>query len=80
MKTIYTYRLEDAQGNFSYTTVDDLVDNGCIGGYDAQDKYQQFDSYALYHAYEWAKEHGFKLACTAHVIDVEAMFKDCTYE
>lgn len=61
IKEINIYRLTDAQGNQTATVVDELSDSGRIGGYDKNGVYQQYDSYELYHAYDWAAKHGMKL-------------------
>lgn len=60
-KEIYVYRLTDAKGNKYVTIVNDPSDNGSIGGYGNDGFYHQYDSYELYHAYEWAEQHGMKL-------------------
>jgi prephenate dehydrogenase len=57
----------DAQGGSMHTVVNESCDNVCIHGYDAQGKYQQFDSYELYHTNEWAKKHGFVIISTPMV-------------
>lgn len=69
-KTMYLYRLTDANGDQTITVVDDPSDNGCIGGYDKGGQYQQYDSYELWHAYDWAKEHGMKLESGTMEVDV----------
>lgn len=69
-KTIYLYRLTDAAGDQQITVVDEQSDDGCIGGYDRDGKYHQYDSYELYHAYEWAEKHGMKLESGIMEIDV----------
>lgn len=74
-KEIWIYRLIDTKGNKSYTVVNDPTDNGCIGGYDADGQYQQYDSYELYHAYEWAEGHGMSLNSAKIEIDPESYFK-----
>jgi hypothetical protein len=74
-KTIYLYRLTDAKGNHEITVVDDPSDDGCIGGYDSDGEYRQYDSHELYHAYDWAEEHGMKLEGGEMEIDVpESVF------
>ena len=76
LKKIYLYRLTDARGEQQMVVVDDLSDNGRIGGYDKDGKYQQYDSYELYHAYEWAEKHGMKLESGSMEIDVpETVFQ-----
>jgi hypothetical protein len=60
-KTLYFYRLTDFKGDQRITVVDDPSDSGCIGGYGKDGIYQQYDSYELYHAYEWAEDRGMKL-------------------
>jgi hypothetical protein len=75
-KTMYLYRLTDARGDQMVTVVDDPTDNGTIGGYDSNGQYQQYDSYELYYAYEWAEKHGFKLESGTVEIDVtDAVFQ-----
>lgn len=75
-KDVYVYRLTDAKGDQSVTVVDDPSDNGCIGGYDINGVYQQYDSYELYYAYEWAESHGMKLESAVVKIDLtDDMFK-----
>lgn len=74
-KEIWIYRLIDAKGDKCYTVVDDPSDSGCIGGYDVDGKYHQYDSYELYHAYEWAEERGMTLSCVNIEIDPESYFK-----
>jgi len=69
-KTIYLYRLTDAKGNQTITVVDEPSDDGRIGGYDRDGKWQQYDSYELYHAYEWAEKLGMKLESATIEIDV----------
>ena len=71
MKVIHVYRLTDANGDKTFCVVDDPSDDGCIGGYDANGKYQQYDSYELYHAYGWAEKHGMKLECGVMEIDTD---------
>lgn len=68
-KTLYFYRLTDARGDARIVVVDDPNDDGCIGGYDANGKYHQYDSYELWHAYAWAKERGMVLE--SGTMDVE---------
>lgn len=60
-KTLYLYRLTDARGDTRTVVVDDPSNDGCIGGYGADGKYHQYDSYELWHAYDWAKERGMVL-------------------
>jgi hypothetical protein len=69
-KKIYLYKLTDAKGNVTVTVVNDLSDDGCIGGYDSNGNYQQYDSYELYHAYTWAEEHGMKFESGSMNIEV----------
>lgn len=69
-KKIYVYRLTDAEGNQDFVVVDEVSDNGRIGGYDKQGIYQQYDSQQLYYAYEWAEEHGMKLEFGSFEIDL----------
>jgi hypothetical protein len=66
---VWFYKLTDAQGNSKMTCAADCADNITIGGYDASNKYQQYDSYEAYYAYEWAKKHGFKLEWQTVEID-----------
>jgi hypothetical protein len=75
-KTIHLYRLTDARGFQTFTVVDDPADNGCIGGYDKDGKYHQYDSYELRHAYTWAEERGMKLEYAEMQIQIpDALFK-----
>ena len=76
-KRIYIYRLTDAQGNITFTVQDDCQNSGTIGGYDKDDKYHQFDSYELFHAYDWAKERGFVLESATFVLEIPNGIFDC---
>ena len=70
-KTVYIYRLTDANGDQKFTIVDDPSDSGCIGGYNKEGQYQQYDGYELYYAYEWAQERGMKLTCGTVELDMD---------
>lgn len=70
LKTIHIYRLTDAQGNQSATVINDLTDSGRIGGIDKNGTYQQYDSYELWYAYDWAEKHGMKLEYGKVDIDI----------
>jgi hypothetical protein len=69
-KIMYVYRLTDANGDQTVAVVNEASDNGTIGGYDKDGVYQQYDSYELYYAYEWAESHGMKLESGTVEIDV----------
>lgn len=69
-KTIYLYRLTDANGNKTITVIDDPSDSGTILGVGSDGKYHQYDSYELYHAYEWAEKLGMKLESGTMDIDI----------
>lgn len=69
-KTIYLYRLTDANGDIQVTVVNDTSDNGCIGGMGNDGKYHQYDSYELYHAYDWAEKWGMKLERATVDLDI----------
>lgn len=74
-KEIHLYRLTDANGDKQITVVDEPSNSGCIGGYGSDGKYHQYDSYELYHAYDWAKERGMKLEYAKMEIDAsDAVF------
>jgi hypothetical protein len=76
-KEVHVYRLTDFRGNQQVTIVDDLSDNGCIGGYGNDGEYHQYDGYELYNAYEWAEKYGMKLQYGSMTIDVtDAIFRD----
>ena len=60
-KEIHIYRLTDFNGKQYATVVDDPSDTGSIGGYGEDGKYHQYDSYELWHAYDWAEKLGMKL-------------------
>ncbi len=76
MITIEVYRLTDANGTKRYAVTNDPSSNGCIGGFDVNGNYQQYDSSELYYAYEWAAKHGFKLEVKSHELDVESLFNN----
>lgn len=69
-KIMYVYRLTDANGDQTVAVVNEASDNSTIGGYDKDGVYQQYDSYELYYAYEWAESHGMKLESGTVEIDV----------
>lgn len=70
-KPIYLYCLTDARGDKVITVINEVSDNGCIGGVDKDGKYQQYDSYELWHAYGWAEKHGMKLQSATMEIDID---------
>ena len=69
-KELTFYRLTDALGNKKVTVVDDPTNNGCIGGYDKDGNYHQYDSYELWHAYDWAEKLGMKLESGTMKLDI----------
>jgi hypothetical protein len=69
-KELHFYRLTDAQGNKKVTVVNDPSDNGCIGGIGSDGEYHQYDSYELWHAYDWAEKLGMKLESGTMKLDI----------
>jgi hypothetical protein len=67
---VYFYTLTDALGKKSWDCVSDLSNNICVGGYDVDGIYHQYDSYEGCHSYEWAKYHGFKMEMIEKKIDI----------
>jgi len=70
-KKIYVYSLLDGQGNFTDAVVNDPSDNLCIGGYDADGRYHQYDSQSAWYIYGWAEKHGFHADMEEHEIIIE---------
>lgn len=64
------YILTDSEGNKTWDIVKESSDNICVGGYDGDGTYHQFDSYEAYHAYTWAETYGFKLECVEKEIEI----------
>ena len=69
-KEFYVYVLKDAKGDYRAVVVDDPSDNLCIGGYDSNGEYQQYDSYEDSYAGGWAEKHGFTLRSQKQEIEV----------
>lgn len=72
-KSFHAYWLVDKTGAVisRIEIVNDTGDNICIGAYDANGKYQQFDSCEAYHAHEWALGHGFEVRSQKMSVDVD---------
>lgn len=68
---IWIYSLSNANGDTSFSTVNDPGDNICIGVYDNNGVYQQYDSYEAYHLDSFcAKHEGFSYNCAEVEIEV----------
>lgn len=78
-KTIYLYRLTDAQNNQTVTVVDLLSDDFTINGYDKNGQLRHFFSFGgqeLPFADTWAKMHGMKFESATLDIDIyDNLFK-----
>jgi hypothetical protein len=70
-KDIWVYQLLLDGIVVATTVVNDPSDRGCIGAYDANGKYHQYDSYELWHAYSWANERGFVLRSCKKTITID---------
>jgi hypothetical protein len=55
------YVLIDFRGNVKKYIANDSSENICIGGYDRNGQYQQYDSYEGYHIHSWNEKHGFNI-------------------
>ena len=68
------YSLTDAQGNTTFSIVDDPSNRICIGGIDAEGRYRQFDSTESYWIYEWVELHkGFSVKTAMTEIDTSLL-------
>jgi hypothetical protein len=70
-KKFYVYILTDQRGNDDIKIVDEPSDNLCIGGYQADGTYCQYDSYEAYHVHSWAKEKGFTVRTEERSIQID---------
>lgn len=70
-KEVHLYILTDDRNNVCIRALDEHNDPICIGGYDKNFNYQQFEHRSAYFTGAWAEEHGFKLTIKTVTIDVE---------
>ena len=68
-KVVYVYRLTDALGQQDVCFATDPADRGCLAGYDANDRYWEFEDVVFY-AQDWAAQHGFQLESARMEIDI----------
>lgn len=67
---ILIYKLTDFYGDIDWDCCQSPGDDICIGGYDNEYRYHQFDSHEAHHSYTWAETYGFKLECIEKEIEI----------